>query len=1063
MFKAARWRSEKNKIKAVFKLQFKATQVPGKVWETMMVSLVPIDVGKPSQRSEKTAIADGACQWPNPIYETVKLSQDQKTGKISDKVYQFIVSATGLAKSGVLGEININLADYAEVLKPTSVSLPLQDSNNGAILHVTIQRVHGDVEGRENVENGEIPKENIEKRGTTLKPQRKTLKSQLGNPEYEDGDRTTNGASDINSAEEGSFINNNAMVKFHSSRSMPPHDDSSGNLRKSSSFDAMSASGSESSSGRYTPMANGIKNNNAHKDNASSLSSLSNSDTPRNTDWPLSSAPNGGIAGSTNNSGETGLRERVPGSENTLEKQKSDLDTLARQLEVSEMELQTLRKQVVKESRRGQDLSKELGSLKEERDALEKECEELRALKKRAAEDRDMSAMLQFGTKDPWSTLAEMKEELDHEKTLNANLRVQLQKTQESNSELIFAVKDLEELLELKNREKPSTQENSQEMNCQNQMLCLRDSEVNQDSFEMTSDHEEEQCELDILIKKRDDIRIAHSHEQKILDLNSELEWYKKDREELEMQMEQLALDYEILKQENHDISSRLEQIQLREQLRMQYECSAHSAIINDLESHVESLEKELEKQAEAYEAELATTILAKVEQEQKAIRAEEELNNCRWTNAKSVEQLQIEFKRLASQLSTTVYANEDLVMKTLEESRDLKLEKSYMAELLDKKNEELSSLQRQHQVKCQQLLRLIDFKTNEVDRLTRELRDKKEELENHKKSEEATQKVWREEISILKAEMEELSTEKNYLSADIEQKESLVTEIEKLKASTKEIEMLLQERNLENEILGKELSMLKDEGKKSLEELDALRHLKDEQEATIKTLNLKLQTVTTQYTDMKQCLTDDGLEKENLRKQVFLLRGDLRKDADIISSIEKKLKDNNAKLMVPEGKTMIHVRSKSKQFLHAAPDSQTVAALQEDSKHFDSDSDTNKNFEHDDMNDLNIQGGHLHEKMAEDKEHMNIVDESNGEGIRSNLNTKMGVEALVSCTYDQQKVAEILSDMVELKERNELMEAELKDMQERYSEMSLKFAEVEGERQQLVIRVRSLKNALKN
>ena len=40
------------------------------------------------------------------------------------------------------------------------------------------------------------------------------------------------------------------------------------------------------------------------------------------------------------------------------------------------------------------------------------------------------------------------------------------------------------------------------------------------------------------------------------------------------------------------------------------------------------------------------------------------------------------------------------------------------MGAVLEKNNEELSSLQRQHQVKCQQLLSLIDFKTEEVDRL---------------------------------------------------------------------------------------------------------------------------------------------------------------------------------------------------------------------------------------------------------------------------------------------------------------------------------------------------------
>jgi len=58
-----------------------------------MVSLVPLDVGKPTARSEKVTVMDGNCQWRKPIYETVKLIQDPKTGKINDKLYNFIVSA----------------------------------------------------------------------------------------------------------------------------------------------------------------------------------------------------------------------------------------------------------------------------------------------------------------------------------------------------------------------------------------------------------------------------------------------------------------------------------------------------------------------------------------------------------------------------------------------------------------------------------------------------------------------------------------------------------------------------------------------------------------------------------------------------------------------------------------------------------------------------------------------------------------------------------------------------------------------------------------------------------
>lgn len=55
-----------------------------------------------------------------------------------------------------------------------------------------------------------------------------------------------------------------------------------------------------------------------------------------------------------------------------------------------------------------------------------------------------------------------------------------------------------------------------------------------------------------------------------------------------------------------------------------------------------------------------------------------------------------------------------------------------------------------------------------------------------------------------------------------------------------------------------------------------------------------------------------------------------------------------------------------------------------------------------------------------------------------------------------------LLNEVALLRERNTLMEDELKEMQERYSEISLKFAEVEGERQQLVMKVRNLKNAKK-
>ncbi|EOA19066.1 hypothetical protein CARUB_v10007731mg, partial [Capsella rubella] len=83
---------------------------------------------------------DGHCRWESPVYETVKFLQDVKTGKVNQRIYHFIVSTTGSTKSGVLGETSIDFADYVEAVKTCNVSLPLQNSNSKAMLHVSIQR-----------------------------------------------------------------------------------------------------------------------------------------------------------------------------------------------------------------------------------------------------------------------------------------------------------------------------------------------------------------------------------------------------------------------------------------------------------------------------------------------------------------------------------------------------------------------------------------------------------------------------------------------------------------------------------------------------------------------------------------------------------------------------------------------------------------------------------------------------------------------------------------------------------------------------------------------------------
>lgn len=650
---------------------------------------------------------------------------------------------------------------------------------------------------------------------------------------------------------------------------MPASVEPAGHLHNANGFDAVSLSGSDGSSGRFTPKTSANMHSTFLQDATNVLLPFANNATSRNPlssgDWSGSSAPDASTDRSTSNSGETGLR----GAEDDVEKLRSEIGTLTRKLDVSDMELQTLRKQIVKESRRGQDLSKEMSSLRDERDALRRECEGLRGMKKTIHDANGSGKRLSDG-EDPWSQVEELKQELGHEKNLNADLRVQLQKMQESNSELLLAVKDLDEMLEQKNRDMSILQEeiveDPQEAEYEHALSNVHNAGHKMDMSETSSYQEkEDELMLDALVKKSDGIASSELQE-KILELSDEIELYKKDREDLEMQMEQLALDYEILKQENHDISSRLEQTQLREQLRMQYECSAHLSIISDLEANVENLENELQEQSQRLEADIAEVLAAKVEQEQRAIKAEESLRKARWNNATTAERLQEEFKSLSSQVSSAFSANERLLVQARKEAAELQLQKSQLEELLQKAHEDAASVQEQHRVKIQQLLTLVDFKSNEIDRLVVELKSKSDEFENQKRSDESKLNDLSEEIEQLKAKIDKLSDERDKLVERNEQKDMEL-------AANGEKDMILQDKTAEITLLNKELALLKDQMQTYLEELNTLKRSKSERDETIGKLQITIGSLKLQYDNMKNSLSTKESEKSNLASQVLKLR----------------------------------------------------------------------------------------------------------------------------------------------------------------------------------------------
>ncbi|XP_044468818.1 cingulin-like [Mangifera indica] len=971
MFKA--WRKDKDKIKAVFKLQFQATQVPRLKKSAVMISLVPEDVGKTAFKLEKVAVKDGTCLWESPIYVTVKLIRDSKTGKIREKIYHFVVS-TGSSKSGFLGEASIDFADFAAETEPLTVSLPLKFANSGAILHVTVEKMQGATDQRGIEGNGDSP----------------SWKNR-------ESDYNTDGAKQ-NSEEDGN-LNTNPSQNANKTHSLRASTSSGATL--ASIWDSDSEQNNQQDSAGIQPPVR--KNSIPPQGTADAISTKKYLHQRLNTDWSVGSVSDESLVDSTNSLEDNLPRDLQDASDGSVSHLKNELAAMLRQVEVSELELQTLRKQVVKESKRVQDQTNQIADLIEERDELKTECEQLK--RQDSIAEAEAESELQSEKEHLRVEQEEIRQELNHQKEINANFRLQLQKTQDSNSELIIAVKDLNELLEQKNREISALSCKIEETNNQGHM---REEHL----LELKANVQNNEEEVEML-------------KQKIIDQNGEIEFYRKHSKELEMHAKQLTEECEVLKQENQYLSSKLEENWLQESIKtseclellatveelesqverleekikqQSQEYSESLIVINELESQVKEFKQELEKQAQEFEDDLDAVTRAKTEQEQRAIQAEETLRKTRWKNAVTAERLQDEFKRLSVEMASKFDDSEKVAMKSMTEANELRMQKKALEEMLQKAKDEVGVIKNQN----------VEL-SSQIEQMSLELDHKSEQ-----------QEAFSMEIQTLRTKIENLKREKHNFS-----------EAEKCTKQGDETDILIQRWNNEKDDLEKKFALAKKEAEKAHKEFILMKSLKDEKEIMIGNLQSEVENLRVQQSELKSSLTEEEFKKDSLRKQVTQLKDELQNgqapmsDMQIISILKARLglhKD----------------QSKGKE---AAPETPLNPALLKE-------------------NNLSIMIKELVSIMEQ-------IEVPPFDGYKHSIRkdemlSKKGLKLPTSHSRDEGNT-EMLTQLTTLKERNKSMETELKEMQERYSEISLKFAEVEGERQQLVMIVRNLKNGKKN
>ncbi|AQL10156.1 Myosin heavy chain-related protein, partial [Zea mays] len=139
MFKLHRHRSS-DRVGERFDFRFsnfRAVQVPA-ISDRLFLSIVSVDNGKTIAKSTKVASRSGICQWPDTILEPIWFSKDQVSKEFQECQYRIIVSL-GSAKSGILGEILLNLSNFLNLADPTAISLPLKRCNSGTVLQLKVQ------------------------------------------------------------------------------------------------------------------------------------------------------------------------------------------------------------------------------------------------------------------------------------------------------------------------------------------------------------------------------------------------------------------------------------------------------------------------------------------------------------------------------------------------------------------------------------------------------------------------------------------------------------------------------------------------------------------------------------------------------------------------------------------------------------------------------------------------------------------------------------------------------------------------------------------------------------
>ncbi|KAK7345463.1 hypothetical protein VNO77_16067 [Canavalia gladiata] len=429
MFRLHKNRAPKSGDKIEFRIShLKALQVP-KGWDKLFVSVVSVENGKTIAKSSKVPVRNGSCQWADTFSESISVSRDNSTMEVDDCLLKLIV-AMGSSRSGILGEATVNMTSYMSSSAAIPLSIPLNKGNHGTVLHVTVQCLTP----RTKLRDQESSETNSHLKATNENNSDQAIKS--------------NGSdcSNVHSIESSSVEDLDSIL-------------STGEIEtRTTSFSGSVSNCSHNSTdgstgrGNVSPSISDGQSPTGIQDSTSSQKSASHHDYPVNNSSQSNNSTFNSQSmqdiGASSSKTTNASNNRLEAAEDTSEELRAEAKMWEMNARKLMGDLDMLRTEFSDQSRKVASLEMDLSAAHVERDSLRKEVEQFKLSFEEPIERlKALEGSVSQGERIP-EVETSLKEELMFQKESNANLSLQLKRSQEANVELVSVLQELEETIE---------------------------------------------------------------------------------------------------------------------------------------------------------------------------------------------------------------------------------------------------------------------------------------------------------------------------------------------------------------------------------------------------------------------------------------------------------------------------------------------------------------------------------------------------------------------------------------------------------------------------------------